>query len=83
MSAGVSFVFAFVLRSILSAPSPSAIVDRLSALPVYAGYSLNVMSACSGDTGPSLTNIEGYGDRVAVQTRGRETRGSQGVWVWM
>jgi hypothetical protein len=62
---GVAYVFAYPLRQVISSQSTSEVIRVLSSYPVYSGYSLNVMSACD----MSLTNIEGYGDRLGVQSR--------------
>lgn len=61
----VSVVFAYALRSVMNATSTDAVTKQLSKFPIYSGYSLNVMSACE----TSITNIEGYGDRISVQSR--------------
>lgn len=60
-----SAVFAYALRSVMNASSTAEVTRRLAKVPVYSGYSLNVMSACE----TSITNIEGYGDRLSVQSR--------------
>jgi hypothetical protein len=62
---GVAFSFAYPLRSIINASTVDEILNRLSQFPIYSGYSLNVMSACDH----SLTNVEGYGNRLNVQSR--------------
>jgi hypothetical protein len=62
---GISYVFAYPLRKAISSNTISEVISTLSQHPVYSGYSLNVMSACD----KSLTNVEGYGDRLGVQSR--------------
>ena len=62
---GVAYVFAYVLRDVIRSTSTQQVVSKLSGHAIYSGYSLNVMSACE----TSITNIEGYGDRLGVQTR--------------
>jgi hypothetical protein len=62
---GVAVVFAYALRSVMNATSTDEVVKQLSKFPIYSGYSLNVMSGCE----TSITNIEGYGDRLSVQSR--------------
>jgi hypothetical protein len=59
---GISYVFAYVLRSAIKYSSTKDILDHLAQYPVYGGYSLNVMSACDG----SITNVEGYGDKLGI-----------------
>lgn len=59
-------MFAYVLRSILNASTSDEVISQLSRFPIYSGYSLNILSACK----KSFTNIEGYGDRIAVQSKG-------------
>ena len=62
---GISYLFAFTLRSILNATTTEEVINRLGKYPIYSGYSLNVMSACS----TSITNIEGYGNKLAIESR--------------
>lgn len=62
---GVAYLFSYVLRKAVSSKTTDEVIKTLSHYPIYSGYSLNVMSACDG----SLTNIEGYGDRINVQSR--------------
>ena len=62
---GVAYVFAYVLRDIIRSSTTSDVISKLYRHPIYSGYSLNVMSSCE----TSITNIEGYGDRVGVQSR--------------
>lgn len=71
-NSGVGYVFAYVLRNIIRSHSTQEVISKLSLHPIYSGYSLNVLSAC--DT--SITNIEGYGDRLAIQTRSGNASGS-------
>lgn len=62
---GVAYLFAYSLRAVLNTTSTSQAIALLSKFPIYSGYSLNIMSACDN----TLTNIEGYGNRVNVETR--------------
>jgi len=72
-SRGVSYLFSYTLRSVMNATSTDDAIHRLSKYPIYSGYSLNVMSACD----KSITNIEGFGNRLAIQSRiGRDQAGT-------
>jgi hypothetical protein len=70
---GVSYLFSYVLRKAVSSRTTEEVIRTLSNFPIYSGYSLNVMSACDG----SLTNIEGYGDRISVQSRHGNKKGGE------
>jgi hypothetical protein len=61
---GISYLFSYVLRGAVKFSTTKAVLEHLSKYPIYSGYSLNVLSSCDG----SVTNVEGYGDKLGVFT---------------